>query len=332
MPLDDLNERHTNVRTDLKNSCDNKLAKGGAEDAIRYARRAYEEATRHPKLANPDPQLTAYRLGHLLMRKTKVTSELIEETVGLFEEAAAARELGPLPKIYMISALNRQLTLPQTDNGRKKILNEMNRILGEAARELRRTKHSRTKPELSIIQDYTFNMLELAAYMASLPYQELEGLGMIHDWIFETEPCILVEYNLGPEKVTRLYAKHIAMGAFKHNMPKIACLGLQLTSDSCCFGLCSQGKIVSRSENREHVRTLASLLVSGERKVQDMDRLFDGESVNRRQGKTRINKKIREILGNNEIEVIEQVKKDSYRLTDQVPIWAIIEKTELARP
>lgn len=332
MELNNLNERYTNVRQALKNSCDNKLAMGGAEDAIRYARKAYEEATRHPKLANPDPQLAAYRLGHLLMRRSKVTSEFIEETVGLFEEATSAPELGPLPKIYLISALNRQLTLPQTDNARKKILSQMNRILGQAVRELHRTKYSRAKPEFSIIQDYTFNMLELVAYMASLPYQELEGLGMLHDWIFEAEPCNLVEYGIGPEKINRLYAKHIAMGAFTHNMPSIACLGIKLTSETCCFGLCSNGKIIKISENREHVRTLASLLVFGERKVQDIDQLFEGETVNRRQGKSRINKKVREILGKKQIEVIEQVNKDSYRLTDQVPIWAIIEKSELNRP
>ena len=52
----------------LQRCAENKVLCGGEESAIRLARRAAQRCS-DAKLPKPWPQVTAYRLGHLLMRK-----------------------------------------------------------------------------------------------------------------------------------------------------------------------------------------------------------------------------------------------------------------------
>jgi hypothetical protein len=327
MHSDSRNNRHATVQKYLKYTCDNKLLKGNAADAIQYAKKAYEEASREPVLANPDPQLAAYRLGHLLMRNPKPDRNTIEEIIGLLRFATEAPELGPLPKIYLIAALNRRISRCESENDRTTSKLEMEDFFEQAVKELRRTSFRSDKTESAVIQDYTFNMLELAAYMADLPYEKLEGLGIRNDWLFEDEPCVLIEANIGPEKLTRFYAKPIAVGAFKNNAPKVPCVGLQFTKEDICIGLYENGKMKKTARNEDQVQALALLLFHGDKKTSEFEGLF-GNDRNRSQGKTRINKAIRRILGNTDLEAIEQIG-NIWRLSAQVPVWAIIEKSQL---
>ncbi len=328
MHSDTVSERYANVQKYLKYTCDSKLLKGNAADAIQYARKAYEEAIREPILANPDPQLAAYRLGHLLMRNPSPKQSVVEEIIRLFDFATTAREIGPLPKIYLIAALNRRRSRSESKSDKTKIKLEMEKILTQAANELKFSSFRSDKTVSSIIQDYTFNMLELAAYMAELPYEDLEGLGIFNDWVFEGEPCVLIEANIGPEKLSRYYAKPIAIGAFKNNAPKVPCIGLQLTKEESCYGLYENSEVKKPNTNLDQVQTLALLLCHGEKKVSEIDELF-GSNDNRRTGKKRINDHIRGILEDDEINAIEQVNEGFWRLSDNVPVWAVIEKSQL---
>jgi hypothetical protein len=321
-------DRHSEVAKYLKWSCDSKLLKGNAVDAIQYARKAYEEAIREPRLANPDPQLAAYRLGHLLMRNPSPKQSVIEEIIRLFDFATTAPEIGPLPKIYLIAALHRRLSISKSKSDQTTTKLEMEKNLNEAVKELRITSFRSDKKVSSIIQDYTFNMLELAAYMAGLPYENLEGLGIPDDWVFENESCVLIEANIGPEKLSRYYAKAIAMGAFKNNAPKVPCIGLVFTKEEKVLGLLENGKMKKTNKNLEQVQTLAWLLCHGERKISEIEDLF-GNRSNLRKGKERLIDGIRGFLKDDEINAIEQVNKGFLRLADDVPVWAVIEKSQL---
>jgi hypothetical protein len=139
---------------------------------------------------------------------------------------------------------------------------------------------------------------------------------------------VLIEANIGPEKLSRYYAKAIAMGAFKNNAPKVPCIGLVFTKEEKVLGLLENGKMKKTNKNLEQVQTLAWLLCHGERKISEIEDLF-GNRSNLRKGKERLIDGIRGFLKDDAIIAIEQVNKGFLRLADDVPVWAVIEKSQL---
>jgi hypothetical protein len=118
------------------------------------------------------------------------------------------------------------------------------------------------------------------------------------------------------------------MGAFKNNAPKVPCIGLVFTKEEKVLGLLENGKMKKTNKNLEQVQTLAWLLCHGERKISEIEDLF-GNRSNLRKGKERLIDGIRGFLKDDEINAIEQVNKGFLRLADDVPVWAVIEKSQL---
>lgn len=162
------------IHTLLQRTRETKLLAGDLESAIEFATQAYRLALREE---TPWKELAAYRLAHLLLRNEANSVEDLERILSLLKESETSIEfgLGPLPNIYQIAVLQRlsQMQPESADEYR-----ERQNLAYEAAIETFRSAsffgETRTRAEL---QSGHFNLLELAAYFANLPYGGLAGLG-----------------------------------------------------------------------------------------------------------------------------------------------------------
>ena len=181
-------ERRAEVASLLKTCTEAKLLRGATGAALDAARRAYELAVSDPALPAPWPQLTAYRLGHLILRRTP-NEEQLHEADELFARASggavsdAESPLGPMPRLYRLAILHR-LSRPINAAGASVTAGQLELVFNRARSDIERWLSTQvTEPEgdrrphqKGPIQDGVFNMLELAAYFLGAKYELLEGL------------------------------------------------------------------------------------------------------------------------------------------------------------
>ncbi|MCE7869578.1 hypothetical protein DYH09_04270 [bacterium CPR1] len=185
----DLEARRERVDAKLCRATDQKMLKGSSLSALELLRQARQEAV---ELGSPWPELTAYRLAHLLLREGKE----LNEAEALFREAASLEALGPLPCIYRIAVCHR-LGL------------DVERALREAHEALR-LRPWRTNYRGAGIQSPAHNLLELAVYFTGATYS-LEGLGSSgwEDLFGQTESWALVGPD--PRTATVRYPRELAL-------------------------------------------------------------------------------------------------------------------------
>jgi hypothetical protein len=180
---EDIEARRRKVDRELRDGTDAKMLMGSRQEALKHLERAWRLAVEEPRLRAPWPQVTAYRLAHLLMREEEADLSQAER---LFAEAAKLEELGPLPRIYQAAALHR-LGRPQREV--EKALNQGREVLALDSRG--RTGQGRAY-ERAGIQSQGYNLLELASYFVGTPYR-LEGMGGPWADLFPaTEACVMV--------------------------------------------------------------------------------------------------------------------------------------------
>ncbi len=155
----------------LKKGTSSKLLGESTQKARQYLQEAYDIA-RTDKLAPFWKALTAYRLGHIIMRAPQDKDDLLDAEEH-FLQAARIESLGPMPGIYHLAVLHRLEVVPKLL--KKALVKAIERVtLYTSLAEER--KGDFTLPEL---QDCTFNMLELAVYFTGQDYHQLEGLGKL---------------------------------------------------------------------------------------------------------------------------------------------------------
>ncbi|MBK1694820.1 hypothetical protein CKO09_08720 [Chromatium weissei] len=155
------------VSKKLKNALDKKMQSGNSQDVARLLKEAYQIANNPIKLSPPWPQITAYRLAHVLMR----FGDKIEwtEVDRLLEEASAGDGiLGAMPWIYRLVSL-------QKCNAPRERLQH---IYQTAVSKLNSQTFILNKPPLDkghLVQSNAVNLLEMATYFTGLDYEPLEG-------------------------------------------------------------------------------------------------------------------------------------------------------------
>lgn len=178
----DENLRRKNVAQLLKEGTSAKLLRGGTEKALSKIEKAYQLAIA-PKLPSPWPQLTAYRLAHLLLR-SNANSEL-QRVNKLFQEATSDNCLGPIPQIYYLAALQRIKNASDNQEECRKIDGQIQEVFQKAYREVRQLlanqisdkEDTAEPPQRTPLQEGLVNMLELATYFLGRTYEPLEGVG-----------------------------------------------------------------------------------------------------------------------------------------------------------
>jgi hypothetical protein len=103
LPIRTTQQRLNRVHDEVKRGLDRKLQ--GQPDALKHLERAYELARDPYPLDAPWPQITAYRLAHLLMREGLRTDW--QRVDDLLREAGEDDSLGPAPLIYRLIALSK---------------------------------------------------------------------------------------------------------------------------------------------------------------------------------------------------------------------------------
>ncbi|WP_146108754.1 hypothetical protein [Chromatium okenii] len=155
------------VSQKLKQGLDKKLQSGGQQDAIKLLEEAYQCARPPSQLPPPWPQITAYRLAHLLMRSGCKTDW--HKIDCLLEEASSGNSiLGAMPLIYRLVSLQKCHAPPE----------KLEDVYESAVKKLNQQLPVLDKPkrdEGHLIQLNAVNLLEMAAYFIGLKYKTLEG-------------------------------------------------------------------------------------------------------------------------------------------------------------
>ncbi|WKZ13380.1 MAG: hypothetical protein QY320_05255 [Gammaproteobacteria bacterium] len=177
-------QRTAEVLTQLKTGLDGKLLRGGTEIALQHLESAYGSARTPIRLDPPWPQITAYRLAHILMRRGAETPwDRIDE---LLSEATQGDVLGPAPLIYRLVSLSR---LHSNAAPSQELLAIYHRAIDlisiiQAGQEPQHRTERAGQRHSSILQPVWIDLLELAAYFTDLPYQPLEGRVDLNQDIF----------------------------------------------------------------------------------------------------------------------------------------------------
>ncbi len=180
---EDIEARRRQVDRELRDGTDAKMLMGARQKALKHLERAWGLADQEPRLREPWPQVTAYRLAHLLMREEEAD---LPRVVRLFTQAEDLEELGPLPHIYRAAALHR-LGCPQSVV--EEALNSARKSL--ALGTMGGAKEGKAY-ERAGIQSQGYKLLELASYFVGAPYR-LEGMGGPWADLFPaTGACVMV--------------------------------------------------------------------------------------------------------------------------------------------
>jgi hypothetical protein len=178
MITDSIEERRKSVNQLLRECMDEKVLRGGTDNAISTAVKAYNLAHLEPRLPSPWPELAAYRWSHLLLRYNSHDAGILEKINGLLEEAEKNSHLGPLPSIYRLAVLHRLQSVSHATKRSSELQREIERSIANAVDWLHRNSFAeqQTAKEAKAFQAATFNLLELAHYFLGAPYEKLEGL------------------------------------------------------------------------------------------------------------------------------------------------------------
>jgi hypothetical protein len=205
----EIEQRRIKVSKLLQECTDAKLLKGGSSYALGRAIEAHKLATQKPELPAPWPQLTAYRIAHLMLRGGTSNADLVEADRLLALATgegghASADLLGPLPRLYRLAVLHRISLSETSDSARDRTRTILRAVFDRARAEvLRASAGSPRQPTVSVrgprggaIQDTGFNLLELAAYFLGENYASLEGLGLADE---ELHRPSIAWYLVGPD-------------------------------------------------------------------------------------------------------------------------------------
>lgn len=214
----------------LSQGLDLKLQFGSTKKAERHLRDAYAAARDPTPVFSPWPQITAYRLAHLLMRGGADTPW--REVDGLLAEASRDDVLGPAPLVYRLIALTR--AAPEQEGNmaaRSEVYQRARRLARQSANGGRRDR-SYTGDYRTLQPDW-FNLLELAVYATGLVYEPLEGwCDLTRDAFaglgFATSAWSVVE---DVESATIRYPEPIARLRFVQRLEVLSrCLAVELIS------------------------------------------------------------------------------------------------------
>ena len=157
------------VLANLKQGLDRKLQ--GQRDAVTHLENAYELACDPDPLDAPWPQVTAYRLAHLLMREgLKTDWQRVDD---LLRKAGEDDVLGPVPLIYRLIALSK-LNAEDTPSA------EMKRVYARARETLDEGDHAGASTQRQVgdqgsLQPELLNLLEAVVYTTGLEYDRIAG-------------------------------------------------------------------------------------------------------------------------------------------------------------
>lgn len=164
-------ERRRNMLDRLSEGLNQKMQVDSPPSARSALEEAYRNAREPEALEAPWPQITAYRLAHMLMRDGIATDwHRVEE---LLTEAAQGGFLGPIPSIYRLIALSKISGLNQPTEQMKSLYGEIQDSLGKLANNggLLRQYQGDQRP----MQSEWINLLELVVYATGLDYEPLAG-------------------------------------------------------------------------------------------------------------------------------------------------------------
>ena len=104
----ELDKRRNDVASSIEEATIGKLSCGETAEATDEIEKAYKKATEEPIIDSPWPEVAAYRLAHLMLRKGDLTEPELRRADQLFKEADSTNAtLGPWPLIYRLATLHR---------------------------------------------------------------------------------------------------------------------------------------------------------------------------------------------------------------------------------
>ncbi|GEM_PF-4280077 len=163
----------SNLEELFRKTAEAKLLRDDPQRVLQLAHQAYELSQHHQSSDAHWFRVAAYRLAHLLLRTEPNSREVLhraDELLGEAMEEGVGDSIGALPAIYRVAVLVRLRQLePSAD-----IDETIGKLFRLATQQLSFARRSTSGPEL---QTETFNMLELCAYAAGIPYDALRGLG-----------------------------------------------------------------------------------------------------------------------------------------------------------
>ena len=124
----------------------------------------------------------SYRYAHLLFRKSQLAKEELEEIFAYFDAAAQDDCLGPLPRIYQLPVLRRLEAIASEHEK-----HHYKQLLIEAWERSIEAFRKEKAHEQKVIQNQSFNLLELAAYFLDLSLDQALGLGALEK--FRSPDC-----------------------------------------------------------------------------------------------------------------------------------------------
>jgi hypothetical protein len=211
-------KRRTKVRKAILDGLDDKLLMGGSDKAAAELLTAYRLAREPTPLQWPWPQLTAYRLAYVRMRKAKSDQDLTDIDRLLCEAGDGKIALDPLQHALHIVVLQRLLELSKTQTENDALKERIERVFDQLLDSpIRCDAGSFERP----VQDGHSNLVELLAFLIGRDYQRLEGLGSVRKTYFpesHDDGYVLVS-NQGDDHHVRL-TRHLAGGEFKDRIQR----------------------------------------------------------------------------------------------------------------
>lgn len=174
----DLEQRRDEVWRLIEVGVSQKLVLGTGQSAEAILEKARDLAMVDPRLPFPIPELAAYRLSQVLMRKARTKKDLqrIDRLLAFALERTgnSADGFGPLGVMPLCLRVIVQIRLSGADgNDRMKAITAlMQKGLHALGIERRRATGAEA------VQSHDFNLLELTVYMAGMDYDPLEGIGI----------------------------------------------------------------------------------------------------------------------------------------------------------
>lgn len=155
-----------------------KVMAGDGSAAVPFLEEAYCLATEEPRLPEPLPQVAAYRLAHIRMRRA-CTWEELESIEELFQEAArlGTPALGPIPSVYRLAVLHRMQLAAPTARDAESCRRTRNRLFRQLCDAIQRRPWDERAEREARIQGDLHNYLELVSYFTAEPYSHIQGVG-----------------------------------------------------------------------------------------------------------------------------------------------------------
>lgn len=150
---------------------DHKRLVGQTDRAVAVFEQLAAESERSSAIVSPWPELVAYRLAMLLLRRGP--SADLARVDALLERAQECEALGPRPLLYLLGVLHRR-RLASTPHAAAELDRRLDRTF-EAASLKTLARQSAGNWSAHRLQDDVFNQLELAAVFLGRDMQDLEG-------------------------------------------------------------------------------------------------------------------------------------------------------------